>query len=492
MPVEPNISLGIKTPEAMSPLSVLTGVAQLQNLQNQNTQFQQQFAARRAMGPIFQSAIGPDGKVDYNKALTSMASNPDAAYLVPETANVIAQRELTQAQQRGVDIEQAGKILGSVNGVFADALGADDPIAAINGRLKPVIKALPPEQQAKASEAAQSFIDSAPSAQPGEDPATYNNRVKAWLQPFGVAAKVTSDQIEAMRGKPQVLDTGGGLKLVQPNPVTGTVTPMAGGQTGKTLAPTLTDVLTPEGGKQKAIVGGAAGTGGGVGGAGLKSELPPAQKTYQEKSATNVADLEDNINGAVKAAIPVLKRLDAMQQAASQFDTKGLMSTRADIASVVQGLGAPKAWVDKISGGSLPAAQTFRALAGPLAIDTLKQVAQGTGRVMKSEVDTFLENNPQLSTDPDAVEKVFNFMRDVSKTYYDQQQGLKKFKQLPDVKSGKLNVSDFPAWYSEDLVKSGGMSFEPQTKVTKGATGTISGETAPKKWKVEDGKLVPQ
>ena len=66
-PIAPNPTQG---------LDILGKITNLQNAQNQNTQFQQAYAAKQALGQMAQQSVGADGQIDYDNLAKLAFSNP--------------------------------------------------------------------------------------------------------------------------------------------------------------------------------------------------------------------------------------------------------------------------------------------------------------------------------------------------------------------------------------------------------------------------------
>lgn len=125
--------------------------------------------------------------------------------------------------------------------------------------------------------------------------------------------------------------------------------------------------------------------------------------------------ISEDIDSDARSLPGVANRLNALQDALKDFPAGGWASSRANIAQWIQGaghaLGINPAQVDEwsrnIVGGKMEAQQVFHSLINQYAIESLKNVAQGTGRVMKSEVEQFL-NAISENTDPRAIETLLN------------------------------------------------------------------------------------
>lgn len=141
------------------------------------------------------------------------------------------------------------------------------------------------------------------------------------------------------------------------------------------------------------------------GGATINTGLPPTTKDALERMSAEQKALADDIHSAQQVKIQV----SAMRQAVAQMHTGGLASTRAKLGQLAQGFGLPDDFVKRVANGSLPASQVFDKLANQSAMMVLRQAIGGQGRLTNLEFATFKDSNPNLDTDPRAVEKMLTF-----------------------------------------------------------------------------------
>jgi len=197
--------------------------------------------------------------------------------------------------------------------------------------------------------------------------------------------------------------------------------------------------------------------------------LTPGQKALQEKLAGVGGQVAQDISDS-NAAIPgAIKRLDIMQEAVGKagFQAGGLANWRARVGQLMQGLMNAGAgfitpeMVNGVANSNLPATQVFQQQIRPLVINQLKQAAAGTGRVMKSEVDAFLQM-ADPDTDPGAIRSLLNQSRYNIAVDYDKGQ---KFGQF--VNAGG-NPAGYEAWYAQHFdprklpkTTSGGLNLSP-------------------------------
>lgn len=118
MPIDTSIYAGIGDNPIQQPDMVgnLMKTLQLQSVLNQNKLFQQEFAAKQAMGPLLQASIDPDsGEIDYNKATSLMAQDPRTAFLAPDFAKEAIARNKAQADTIAQQLDNTIKMRGLVS-----------------------------------------------------------------------------------------------------------------------------------------------------------------------------------------------------------------------------------------------------------------------------------------------------------------------------------------------------------------------------------------
>jgi hypothetical protein len=86
----------------------------------------------------------------------------------------------------------------------------------------------------------------------------------------------------------------------------------------------------------------------------------------------------------------------------------------------------------------------------PLATAALRaQFAGSTSKFTQMEWQRFQESNPNLDTDPRAIEKMFAFAKKIYHLQSSEQKALNLYKQTGEP------IDQFPAWWNSRLQKSG-------------------------------------
>lgn len=205
----------------------------------------------------------------------------------------------------------------------------------------------------------------------------------------------------------------------------------------------------------------------------LRTAPQLAQKTQEYK---DMADYGKTLDGHVSESQALLQRVAESREALTKFKAGGGAETRAKLASMAQAFGMPDDLVNKIAGGDLAAAQVFQKFAAQEALGTMQQaLASDSGKGAQGNrisMDLFIKNNPNIGTDPNAIEKVFNFITKQAQQSKAQQDAYHQYKENP-----KNDPSNFPAYWAGEAIKRGYVT--PEISTGK-ALGTI-----PAGWKVE-------
>ncbi len=209
MPVEPDISLGVKTPApnaSGNPLEMLGQLAQIRNALNQNQLFQQTFAARQKAGELLANSDPNDPMGGLKVAM----ADPDVAAFAPDRlqARLTAEQTLTHIQGE----QQAQAQTGFAG--FAKALPAvlSDPTqwpAVVNSQMALASPAARARMAPAIESIRQGLVDNLPS-DPGAARTVFNNRLAGQL--YAALGPAAVDVLSGTLGKPILPSTGGALQ----------------------------------------------------------------------------------------------------------------------------------------------------------------------------------------------------------------------------------------------------------------------------------------
>jgi len=174
--------------------------------------------------------------------------------------------------------------------------------------------------------------------------------------------------------------------------------------------------------------------------AGQRVLVTPAQGKVQEIGATGAAN---PTSGGVASANEYIKDLNARNSIALETDMrlgeaegllkliKGGAGTKnfAEIAKFAQSINLPQTLVDSIAGGDLSAVQSAQKFITQAVI----QGATANPGTAES-INRYIKDNPEVGTDPRALERFINFTKKLNQKTFDETEFL-----LGQKKSGKFN-----------------------------------------------------
>lgn len=436
----------------------------MQNALNQNRLFQQQFQAKQGIGQALSRATDPNtNQIDYNKAAVLMAADPRAAGFVPEFINQMAQANNLNAETtlKNIDVAQKqqdyyAKGLSPLlqKGASVSKQDVMDQIGTMYANGKGVLD----------RDHALAFIASMPQE---DGPALQN-----YIQTHAQLAQTNADAM----GHVLAQSTGGGTQLLNTNPVLGN---RPTGFVENTPTPGEMNAMTPtvdaQGNIQNTpraqaapMISGAGAPIQGTGGNGPSlSALNPTTAGYKTGVGKDMAEYKSNLDSTVGTMSQTMQQ---MQEANGLLGKNGGMVTggggavRASVGQFLQAIGASKDTVDKVSNGSLPASQEFAKLMTPIAVGNLRGAVGSGQRIAQQEVMMFVKQNPNLDTDPRAVQKMFGLYQQLYKTKALEQKALASWAQGAQEgqvgSDGKpIRIENFPAWWTQQLQKHGVVSL---------------------------------
>ena len=437
----------------------------LQGQMNQNRLFQQQYNTNLAVGKAYKEAVDPaTGQVDQAKLVNSLANDPTAAYSIP---TVMSQQQEFQNKQFELAQKHITNMSNQISSLMATPAGQLTPKTVISAMGDMVSqKMLTPQEMA-------TELASMPQDEGG---------IRQWLQQHALRYADTATKLNAVYGTPTAYNTGGQTNIV--STPTGGGAPILRGTIQNTMSPdtasTPQEVVDPNSGARGAItrgefaasrgvpgatgapvttgIAGAPGApaganpGGQGGGPQAVSPTPtalgPGRQNYLQGAGTHMADFENDLTQRVQSGAALSQRLSESLDALKQFKPGAQAPVRAAVAEFAQKLGAPQGLVDKIAQGDLGAMQEFNKLAVQQSTEALKQ-ALGSNRIALIEFNTFQKANPNLGSDPRAIEKMYNF---VTRVY---QRDAAEQKAFNDYRQSGQDILNFPAYWQQESQRQG-------------------------------------
>lgn len=111
----------------------------------------------------------------------------------------------------------------------------------------------------------------------------------------------------------------------------------------------------------------------------------------------------------VDAGRQLLQGIDEMRDLMQRVQTGTQQSWRQPLANLAARIGASQDVVDRIAGGDYAAAQELQKFFVTTTMGQLRGQLPAGSRLNLQEWTTFNRNNPNLETQPDAIERIFNF-----------------------------------------------------------------------------------
>ena len=378
---------------------ILGQAGQIAGLQNQiisNSANQQQLNARQAIGQAYRNSIDPTtGQLDTNKLLSNVAQNPQAAYLAGDVASAAQQRAIQQQQLSGMQLDQAIKRSQYVgNGLQALLAKANSPQGVSGQDVIGQLGSAVADGIMKPDEAA-SYISDMP---PGGAP------LAQWLQNHIVNNGNTAQALQAMYGSTQTINTGPAQSVQRVNPVTGQVTPLAGGtfvngmSPGDANSPTqigITQQGQPIMGTKQQFVdqanpqgpfgNGRFPTPGQQPGGGVVTALAPADAAALPEIGKNSADQYNEITNQA-AQIPVQKSI--LGNMLTALDPQGGGFKSGPGSSEMQSLiaGVNRAFNTNIDVNSVAAGEGFNKLSQQLSNAQVSMLGAGSNEKLEASM----------------------------------------------------------------------------------------------------------
>lgn len=475
-------ALAIRPPAmpTASPMETLGQFANIQNALNQNRLFQQTFAAQQTAGQILAAAP------DLDTGIANLTRDPRTAAFAGPIINNIRQAQQTTTTIRGLRQTQSLDLTHNILSQLGPAVY--DPT-----RFMPIASGVLASGSPEASpQAAQTVLGIHNSWTEGlpQDSSTWTPQQFGTYQQRAIASLVGSgamneSAIKQLLPTATTQNTGGQTVFGAQAPGWQGGAFRAANTLPMTLAPTVvTGPFGPGGATQPAVLGGGGGSlgqgspGPGPGPAAAAVPTGPTQVEAAANAARGTAagDIAEDLIDQGKGLPNAIRRLDIMTDTLSHFQAGGGADMRTQFA---QGLQAIKnsdlplsnhitqEMIDSVGNNSLSNSQLFEAEVKPLATAELKEAAQGTGRVMKSEVDAFL-GMMDRTKDPKALMALLNQTRAALATGYDQAVKYPQFKAALAAKTPSvagMDQGDFYTWYNENYNQlpkaAGGQSLAP-------------------------------
>lgn len=464
--------------QSMNPVDTLAKLMGIQHQANVNAQFQQEFKARAALGPLMQQSVDPEtGEFDLSKLAVMGSANPDVAWKLPELMNQIIQRKNLQADTVIKEITASNDRLKAMGGVATSLV--QQAMERSGGKIdmktgKPATPGISMEDYSKGINNLMSLagdgelIDAKTAAKHIADMAGISPQERfARVKQFMISQQDVDKGVSNIIGAITPVDVGGHKLMVHTSPALGTANVAPGSGGSVETSPTAgernamvegTDAngrpikvprasMPMQGGAGTAIDNtgpGATGTGS------LQAGLSPQDAATFKGLGEGFVKYHDELQAANQGVTGTIRTMGEMQKALKEFKSGGGQEVREKLASFAQGMGADTKLVDRIAGGNLGAIQEFQKLAVQYATNEMKTNMGSSQRFTNLDFGTFLKNNPTINTDPRAIDKMFNWIKNRSNPVQQEAHAMDLWKagQRPESMKGR-SLDAFPQWWAD-------------------------------------------
>lgn len=444
----PQAPAATAAPNGNNLLQMLQGFTGLRQANNENAQFQQQFAARQAMGPILQQSVGPDGQIDYAKATTLMAQNPATAWAASDFANQAVARQKTQADTIQTNLKNALDRTGYINSSLSSLLSmpGGPTITAALGKVAEARGA-----GILSNDQATQIASTLP-----QDPMALTQHLKQQM----LTGMQAHDAMTSVYGSLNTRDIGGKNVVTADNPFMGTSNVLGGnaGVLGK--GPTPDKLATPlpymdpkTNQPMMTTIGGANQV---INQNGPQAVGAGPQMTQYLKGEGPIAKMESDINDEAGTANRAIQQGLQIKNLIAQVGQAGGAGAevRSQLAGVAKSMGVGDNIVAAITGGSnadvLNATQELQKLYNGQAWNVARTLA-GSNHITGGEMEGITnKGSPNVNMTPQAQSAMMDFILKTLNTSVGQLQAWNQYKKTPEFQQ---NPTGFPAKWSEALRK---------------------------------------
>jgi hypothetical protein len=481
--------IGQGSPNLLGPLADLS---RIQLMQNQNALFQRDFAAKRALGEIAKLTTGPDGKTDWNKFLMHTAGDPRTGYMTLDVAKQVADRNLVDATAMKEAFQTGQMKQGAIGSAMLAAMERI-PDNDDKADMKPVINSIGNIWGLKDQNDNPLISDKEAISrltELGQQNMT-NRQLRDYLHQHGTASIHISQQLDRYHFNPEgAYDDNGNLVPTMTDKIGGRTTTLGltqGAQSSMAgMRPNAAGMVpgapAPEGagpqdagqvlGRAAPGEGGAAATGTSTGTSPppppLAAPAPaPGQNNIHigrpgiqnQRENEEMADYRSQLNSAAAQAVGVRNMLSESRILLKGFVPGRTAEYRLEAARWLKDGGAPEAVVDTIMRGKMSDAAAFEKLVTAAATQWMAAINKDNAKVRAvQEWQQFQKVYPRITTDPDAIKKMFDFMDYQAKLVDQEQKSYTKWRNY-----GKKST-DFPAFWNGIAIKASNDFFGNQQR----------------------------
>lgn len=437
---DPTIALQVQTPQpaafggfASNPLAAINMLSEIQLRANQNQLFQQQIQSRAKAGQIM--AASPD----VESGLQNILKDPQASIYAADYIASLRSAQKTLLEMQGLQQTQSTTGLEATTKALAGAYNDPSMLPAL---ITSQLRTLSPVARDRVTPAVTDLTTSLLNGLDMSSPqgiAQYRSRLLGLMTGSGFNA----DIIRGMAG------TVAPSVSYQPTGPGGELQPQVAG-TGFFGQPATASVVGPQGGGMLGTGGTAASPSGAPGGMNSGNALGAVpvgpsniSRTYQDERGKAMSEYQQSLDNDVKGGYMIMQTINEANDAKLNFKPGGGAAVYQKIAEFAQALGADQNLVDKIGNGDLSASQEFNKLMVNSVLAQIKAQLPVGSKLNQQEFKIFEDRNPNINTDPRAIEKIFQFWTKLYNRSSEEQAALTQA-----IKQPGFNISDWPSMWN--------------------------------------------
>lgn len=470
MPLDPDISLDVvprggqpQVGAGANPLAMVQGYVDTASKLQALRQFNLQLQARQRAAEILSTAP------DMQSGIQAVLHDPVAAFGAGQTLSDYSNAYQALTGVQGQVQQQATSGLGNLVHMLNGSL--EDP-AASNSIIQSYLETVSPQArpQVKAAiDRLQGYL--------GPLPPDQRRRV---LASTIMGSGVSPDVVRATTGAPPPSFVSGPF-----GPEGATTVRQVGGPAygGAVQTAPAAEALQAAG---ATLAGGApAGVGAPRAPAGVAPQGPtiPTQ-TFLKGRAADITQELSSLDERVQKGGTIMQTIAPARQALDQIRAGGGASAYSNLAQLAQAFGARENLVDKIANGDLAASQEFSKLMVNTTMSQIQTQMVSGSRLNRDEWEAFTKNNPNLDTDPQAIDKIFDFWTRIFNRDATEQRVFNEARRQPG-----FDILSWPTQWTQYQLQHG--MIQTSTPLAGSQTAPQGIPAGAKQWKIEGGKLVP-
>lgn len=476
---EPLPALDVRVPQpqqgganALDPFRSLEEIARARNELLTGRNLEATFAARQQLGQIY-AQYGDDPDV-----LASRIAQSPASAFFPEAFTQAKSAALLGTQQAGSRQEMSGNIMKDWGMSMSTLYGNPTTETWLNLKNAALARAFDPKVKAAVSEQMDALGAAMFGGTNGNPEAVRKNIIANGIH-FGM----TPETAAMLGALPRGLNVGSGTQYINepgiygrtpssagyipsglpPRDITGPTTVIPPVQGGLPSGPGV-NLAVP--GAGPAVSPSTAGTssvpppnalmpGGGATLTAPTPQLSGVGQTYgtnlpyTASRSGDMAKYEKTLDTDVDNGATLYRNMSEIMDAAKKAHLGGGASAYAAFGKVLQAFGVNNDAVNRMANGDLAASQIADKLSLQNATSVMRQQLEGGGRYNMKEFVAFINSNPNLTTDPQAMTEIFNLWN----TYYQRDKAEQSALNTAKGKPG-FDMNTWPQqWQNSDYMK---------------------------------------